>query len=320
MPALLLSVFLAEPAIGDPLDALDKEGWYTWSVEAVEDAPAWCCLTWNREMPVPQTCDLDNGNSGYGNCGDQRLVSGFVQVYAKVESGKTVKLRALSPDCRVEAKGGVTDLGPVDVDESFDLLSGLVGRDYGVSEDAVAAIAMHRGEAPLRFLSDAANGATEIDIRKSAMFWLGQVRFAEASGTIERLMFSDDSTEIRQHAAFVLAQSTSPNRTDALIRQGRSDTDGKTRAQAWFWLAQTGARESDEAIMRAIADDPDREVREEAVFALSQLPGERAVDALTAVLQDRRLDRGAREQALFWLAQSESDRALAVLEELLVSD
>lgn len=315
--ALLAGVCLPQPAAGAPLAAIDQDGWYTWRVEAAEGAPAWCCFEWHGEAAVPRACRLDSRDFGFGSCKDAGTVNGFVQIYAKVEDGEAVQLRALDPACPAEAEHGVSDLGEIAAGESFEWLRRLVRTDARASEDAVAAIAMHRGEAPLRFLIDAATGAAEGELRKSAIFWLGQVRISDASDTIERLMFTDERAGIRRHAAFVLAQSPAPNRTEALIRQGRQDSDGETRAQAWFWLAQTGASESEKAIMQAIIDDPDHEVREEAVFALSQLPGERAVDALIAVLEDRRLRREVREQALFWLAQSESDRALDVLQRLL---
>jgi len=72
---------------------------------------------------------------------------------------------------------------------------------------------------------------------------------------------------------------------------------------------------SEAAIRRAIAEDV--EVREDAVFALAQLPGERAVDALFAVLADLSLPSEVRKQALFWLVQSDSKRAYAYIDRLL---
>ncbi|HEX2138591.1 MAG TPA: HEAT repeat domain-containing protein [Woeseiaceae bacterium] len=315
--AFLLSVLLGSTAAAAQLHAFDTDGWHTWRVEAVEGAPAWCCFNRDEANARSRDCNLDS-RFGYGSCDGSATTGGLVQVYAKIEDGRPVELRVLSPECPVEVEGSVADLGEIDTEASFEWLSGLVRSGSRVSEDAMAAIAMHRGDAPLRFLTDAANGRAEGEIRKSAIFWLGQVRIPEASGTIERLMLSGDRPDIRQHAAFALSQSTSPNRTEALIRQGREDPNGDTRSQAWFWLAQTGARESEEAIRRAVAGDPDRDVREEAVFALSQLPEDRAVDALISVLRDRGLPREVREAALFWLAQSESDRALAIVERLLV--
>lgn len=142
---------------------------------------------------------------------------------------------------------------------------------------------------------------------------LGTVDVAENLHWLERLMFSDASPDVRQHAAFAVSQSSSPQRIPALIRQGQQDADGETRAKAWFWLARTGASEAESEIMQAIAADPDAQVRQEIVSALSQLPGERAVDAMIAVLKNRQLDLAVREEALFWLAHSETDRALAIL-------
>ena len=250
--AFLLAACLAIDAAAASLDALGPDGWYTWRVEAAEGAPAWCCFSWHDGAVTSRVCNLDR-HSGYGDCGDAEL-DGFVQVYARLDGGKTSKLRVLAPGCPVESRNDIADLGDVDAKTSFDWLRLHVRPDSRVAEDALAAIAMHRGEQPRRFLIDTAGDAAKGDIREAAL----------------------------------------------------------------FWLARTGARESEATIMRAVASDPEHEVREGAVFALSQLPGDRAVDALTAVLRDRELDRELREEALFWLAQSESERALEVLEQLLV--
>jgi HEAT repeat protein len=129
-------------------------------------------------------------------------------------------------------------------------------------------------------------------------------------------MFDDPSTEFREHAAFAYAQSKIDDRFETLIELGNKDSDADVRSQAWFWLAESGATESEAAIGFAIANDKSGDVREEAVFALSLLPEERAVKALAAVLEDRKLDKDVREQALFWLAQSESDEAFAYVDRL----
>jgi hypothetical protein len=250
--AVLLAACLVSSAAARTLDALGPDGWYTWRVEAADGVPAWCCFSWDNGSVTSRVCNLDR-HSGYGGCGDAEL-NGFVQVYARLDDGQPVELRTLAPGCPVESETEISDLGDVDSQASFDWLRRLVNPGSRVGEDALAAIAMHRGDAPRRFLLESARNAADGDLREAAL----------------------------------------------------------------FWLAQTGARESETTIMRAIASDPESDVREGAVFALSQLPQDRAVDALTAVLRDRSLDRELREEALFWLAQSESDRALAVVEQLLV--
>lgn len=311
----LLGMLVPEAAPADALAALDADGWYTWRVAAVEGAPAWCC-TIGGIVGAERPCRLDSRFSGYGDCGD-RTTDGEVRLYAMIEAGTVKKLRVLDPECPVEAGSVVSDLGPVAVEESFNRLRRLVERDSGVAEDALAAIAVHRGEEPLRFLVDAARGGAGTALRKNAIFWLGQVRIAEGAPVIEDLMFAGDVAGIRRHAAFVLANSSFPARHEALIRQGRGDSDAEVRSNAWFWLAQTGAAESEQAIVEAMNADPDRNVREEAVFALSQLPGDRAVDALLELVEDPQLDPELRKTALFWLVQSESDRAFVAVERLL---
>lgn len=303
-----------------PLDALAADGVYTWRVAATEDAPPWCCVRWRSGSAVACVCDLDSRHDNYSAADEYPGASGEMQIYAVIDSGKTRRIRALSLQCTVTSRLDITDLSLVDVDESLAWLKDNITPTSSVASDALAAIAVHKGAAALRFLVDMANAGRTMELRKEAIFWMSQARISESAGELERLMFHDDSAEIRQHAAFSLAQSTAENRADALIRQGREDNDPQVRSQAWFWLAQTGASQSEEAIQWALTNDDDDEVREEAVFAMSQLPEERAVDALLAVLGDRQLQREVREQALFWLAQSDSERAFEHLDRLLSSE
>jgi hypothetical protein len=318
--ALVLMTARSAPAHAAALDALSSDGLYTWRVDATDEAPAWCCYRWVHESPIAGTCDLDRNDGGFGSRDDAPALDGEMQIYASMVAGKVERIRALSPQCPVKSRRQIRDLGTIDGDESVAWLKTQV-KDYAKrSGDALAAIAVHRASSAMRYLSDLAGAGPVTEIRKDAIFWMGQVRITESSGELERLMFRDDSAEIRQHAAFSLAQSTAQTRGPALIRQGHDDRNAEVRSQAWFWLAQTGLPESEEAIRWAVVNDRDEDVREEAVFALSQLPDERSVDALFGVLGDRHLPQDVRKQALFWLAQSDSDRAYEYLDNLLTKD
>lgn len=329
--ALALSGWLCEGSMAATLDALAADGVYTWRVTATDEAPSWCCIRWSSGSVIACECDLDRRHDNYsavdgfrvGSGEMQSAVDGFpaasgeMQIYAAIESGKTRRVRALSPQCGVTSRLDIRDLGLVEVDESLAWLEDNVTPTSPVASDALAAIAVHEGAAALRFLVDIATGEHNLELRKEAIFWMSQARISESATELERLMFHDESAEIRQHAAFSLAQSTAENPADLLIRQGREDDDPEVRSEAWFWLAQTGASESEQAIRWALTHDEDNEVRKEAVFAMSQLPEERAVDALLAVLGNRQLQHELREQALFWLAQSDSERAFEHLDRLL---
>jgi hypothetical protein len=318
--ALALMAWPGGEPMAATLDALAADGLYTWRVAATDDAPSWCCVRWMRSSVVACECDLDSRHGNYSAGDEYAAASGEMQVYALINSGKAQRIRALSPQCAVTSRLNITDLGVVEVDESLAWLKANVTPTASGSSDALAAIAVHKGDAALRFLVDIADAGPTMELRKEAAFWMSLARISESADVLERLMFHDESADMRQHAAFSLAQSTAENRADALIRQGREDRDPEVRSQAWFWLAQTGATDSEEAIQWAITNDRDDEVRKEAVFAMSQLPGERAVDALLAVLGNRQLHREVREQALFWLAQSDSERAFEHLDRLLSSE
>lgn len=253
--AVLLSGFLAEPAIAAALDALDADGWYSWRVAAAEDAPARCCFTWDDKSPRSGACNLDSRHFNYGPCEGAGATNGFVQIYARIESGNAVQLRALSPECPIESGSAVSDLGEVDVDESFDWLSGQVGSDSRVGEQAIAAIAVHRGEAPLQYLFDAAHGAADGDIRKSAVFWLAQTGATESEEAIMQVITGDPDSDVREEAVFALSQLPGDRAVDALVAVVENrELHLESREDALFWLAQS---ESDRALAvfeRLLAD------------------------------------------------------------------
>lgn len=301
------------------LDALTDDGLYTWRIAATDGAPAWCCFRWNNDSPVRGSCDLDGPNYNFGTIDDARIDDGKVQIYAIIEDGVASSVRTLSLQCPVTSRQEIHNFGEVATTESLAWLQQQVQPDSDVSTDALASIAVHRGEAATRYLLEKASTGKPAQLRKDVIFWMGQVRIAESAEAIEQLMLTDESAEIRKHAGFVIGQSAAANRAGLLVRQGRNDSDADVRSQAWFWLAETGSAGAEAAILAAMRDDPDDDVREATVFALAQLPGERAVDALLNVLGDRELSKPVRKQALFWLAQSDSDRAHDYLGNLLAN-
>lgn len=100
------------------------------------------------------------------------------------------------------------------------------------------------------------------------------------------------------------------------LQQRSRDGARDERRDAWFWLGQRlGA--GVESLVREVLPKADGDLREHLVFVLSQMPAPAGVDALIALVEDRRLDRDLRSRALFWLAQSEDARAFAYLDRRL---
>jgi HEAT repeat protein len=316
IPALLAQANAAEPK-------LPRDGWTSWQLASVDNAPAWCCWSnWREGNGAPVACPLDR-EDGFG-VGDRDSTTDTVKVYARTTGGKIDRLQVLAASCPVDTKAPVHELADVSVDDSARWLVARVKEDgadsqkhRSLGEHALAALAMHPGEVASGALKSFTRDA-RVETRKSSVFWLSMLRGNEGADVTSSVMFNDQDSEVRKHAAFALAQTKSPRAATDLIRLGNTDKVGDVRAQAWFWLAQTGAANAEQAIVAGLRKDADAQVREQAVFALSQLPGDRAAKALIEVAQDQSLSREQRKRAVFWLSQSESDAAQAYLEKVLV--
>jgi HEAT repeat protein len=305
---------------------LPADGWSSWEVAAVDDAPAFCC--WNNGRTARggswSTCKLDGNDGGFGSRDDE--TTDTVRIYARTVGGKVDRLRALSASCPVEAATAIHDLGAVAEDDSARWLIDLgkqaelaTIKPQRIGDNVLAALAVHRGNFARDALAGMARNDARRETRRQAVFWLAQLRGAEGAEITSSVMFSDKDPDVRKHAAFALGQSKSPRVAADLIRLGSTDADADVRSQAWFWLAQKGAPEAENAISAALRKDQDDDVRERAVFALSQLPDERATKALIAVAEDQSLSRQQRKRAVFWLTQSDSEAAQAYLERVLTA-
>jgi HEAT repeat protein len=309
----LTSLALAPQAFAAEL-TLPRDGWTTWQVAAVDSAPDWCCWASGRDhRNAPRAaCKLDGKQEGYGNRNDE--TTDAIRVYVRTSGGKIDRLRALSATCPVETATQFNDLGTVAEQDSARWLTGMVKQQ---DEDALAALAMNRGNVARDAMTGFARNDAREETRKHAVFWLSQVRGAEGADITSSVMFNDKDPDVREHASFALSQSDAPRVVPDLIRLGQTDRSAEVRGQAWFWLAQTEAPGAESAIGAALRKETDEDVLERAILALSQLPDERATRALIAAAEDKSLSREMRKQAVFWLVQSETDGALEYLERVL---
>lgn len=321
----LTSMVLGPPALAAELQ-LRADGWSSWEVATVDDAPAWCC--WDNGHSARggawTSCKLDGNDGGFGSRDDE--TTDTVRIYVRTTGGKVERLRALSASCPVEAATAIHEVGEVTEDDSARWLIGLgkqVDRGevqrHRIGDTVLAALAIHRSTVARDALAGMARNDARKETRKKAVFWLAQVRGAEGAEITSSVMFNDQDADVRKHAAFALGQSKSPRVAADLIRLGNTDKVGDVRAQAWFWLAHTGAPEADSAISAALRNDSDDSVRERAIFALSRLPDDRGTRALIAAAEDQSLSREQRKRAVFWLVQSESDAAQAYLDRVLTA-
>lgn len=297
---------------------MPREGWVSWEVPAVDNAPAWCCFEHSRGDGNRATCLLDQKKvSIVGGNGEK---TELVRVYARVKDGNVDRVRAFSASCPVQAETRIQSLGTVSADDSARWLGSLLKepklRD-GVVEHAISALAIHHGKVAQDAMVAIARHDPRRDARRHAIFMLAHLRGTAGAQVATSLMFDDPDADVRQHAAFAVSQSMSPSAEKDLIRLATSDAAADVRSHAWFALSQTKSALMEAAIGEALRSEPNRGVREHAIFALSQLPEERATSALIKIAEDKSLDREERKRAVFLLAQSEASAAQAYLERVL---
>ncbi|HEY5810458.1 MAG TPA: HEAT repeat domain-containing protein [Povalibacter sp.] len=315
---------LALPAVAGDLK-LPRDGWAGWEVPAVDEAPAWCCQDWHGSDATPRPCRLDSGHDGYGS--RDGATTDSIRVYARFDGGKIQRVRALSATCPVQTRTDIQELGTVSADDSARWLAELArtkdvdaSTQAAVSRDALAALAIHRGDVAQDALAGIASNDPRRKNRKEAVFWLAHLRGLPGAKVATAIMFGDEDADVREHAAFAVSQSKSPDAAGDLIRLANTDADTGVRARAWFWLAKTESPATEGAIGSALRKESSDEVRQQAIFALSQLPEERATRALIAVAEDRSRPSEDRKQAVFWLAQSQANGAQAYLEKVLTAN
>jgi PBS lyase HEAT-like repeat len=78
------------------------------------------------------------------------------------------------------------------------------------------------------------------ELRKSAVFWLGQAA-SDATAALNGLIEDEDSdVEVRKSAVFALSQRPNGEGVASLLSIARGKLDPRVRRQAIFWLGQSG--------------------------------------------------------------------------------
>jgi hypothetical protein len=157
-----------------------------------------------------------------------------VLLFRVVESAVD-RVRALSPDCEIDA-GGVRFhwLTGVKPTESVTLLEA-IGRP-----ESLRAIALH-ADASADLALERLTGAGQTDaMRRQAAFWIGAARGRRGLDFLKRLLAMESDPILRGRAIAGLAASHEPGALDLLISVARDDRDLRVRRQAMNALGRSG--------------------------------------------------------------------------------
>jgi len=306
-----------------------KPLWIAYGVEEIAGERSVCCG--NNTYGENVRCGSCNLEKEHGSTvGERRSGAvplergGQLVVLLRVADKRVMNLRLASENCTLDAGGlRVVWLTGVRAGESVELLVNYVRPeelqrhdDRGMSERALAAIALDADPAADRALAAFVAKTQPEGLREKAAYWLGAARGERGLVLLKQMANSDPSAEVRAQVSFALSVNQAPGAVEEMIRIAHDDESAQVRGQAFFWLAQKAGKKAQAAITGAIENDPDTEVKKKAVFALSQMPKEEGVPKLIQVAETNK-NPVVRKQAMFWLGMSNDPRALAFFEKVL---
>jgi hypothetical protein len=158
--------------------------------------------------------------------------------------GETLKIRFYVGG-RWRTRPNVTDLGHVPNQQAADYLLDLVRTERtSVAKEAIMPLTIIDDvEVWPALLRVARDDNRHQEVRKGAIFWLGQMAGERITGELKDVAEDDRmDREVRESAIFALSQRPKDEGVPALIRIVRTSRDPKLRKAALFWLGQSGDR------------------------------------------------------------------------------
>ena len=242
---------------------------------------------------------------------------GDALVLFRVEGNAVTRIRALSPNCEIDAGDvPVHWLSDVQPAESIALLNSYVPQHEFDTNGAITAIAMHADPGADAALERFVASDKPDWLRQRTASLLGSARGRRGLEILKNLIANDPSERVRERAISGLGNSRETDAADLLISIARTDKNPKLRAQAISSLNRKSGPKAVAAFKDAIESDSDASVRRRAVSALQNMPDGEGVPLLIQLVKTTK-DAEVRKQAMNSLGQSHDTRAMAFFEDVL---
>jgi hypothetical protein len=166
---------------------------------------------------------------------------GPVRVLMKVRDGEVIRIKTRVGGRWRSNRDGDLDIGVVEPQAAADFLLDIAESSRGeVAEDAILPALLARDVVVWpRLMEIARNDDRPTDVRKSAVFWLGQLAGEKVTeGLVDLVQDDDEDMEVRETAVFALSQRDGRRNTRQLMEIAQTNPHPQLRKQALFWLAQ----------------------------------------------------------------------------------
>lgn len=232
--------------------------WFAWSVPI--KGRSICC--WNGDNYGRNgngccgRCKLD-GNHGFSISGDDDDIGvsqmSEMLVVARVEQGKVRRVRLFSTTCGLDAQGKTVQLlTNVSPESSVEFFIAQI-RNADKEGEMLGALSMHEHPRVTPALIQLARNDPDTEVRRHALFWLGQKAGAKVAGELRRAVDEDPDDDVKQHAVFAISQLPAERSVPLLIDLVKTHKSRKVRERALFWLTQTGDQRAIDLIESILA-------------------------------------------------------------------
>jgi HEAT repeat protein len=183
----------------------------------------------------------------------------------------------------------------------------------GLREKAVFLVSQKRTSETEDILLDVVRNDPSREVKKKAVFWMGQVNTDRAAQALVQMLESASVDEdLREQAVFALMQQRT-ERGQAAVRRIAEDTRSPEglREKAVFWLGQHRSAENAQylrglfdRLASAPAGSSNESIRQKILFSLSQMRGQGNDEWLMQVAADSKHSVETRKQAIFSAGQA----------------
>lgn len=147
-------------------------------------------------------------------------------------------IRLIDPICEPDLQGLKVQLRTMTPEASVEWLASHV-RTADDPSELVTAIALHEHASVVPVLIRFARQDPARQVRRNAIFWLGQKAGEKAAAELRHAVDHDPDDDVKQHAVFAISQLPASRGVPMLIELVKTHKSRKVRERAMFWLAQT---------------------------------------------------------------------------------
>ncbi|HZS48562.1 MAG TPA: HEAT repeat domain-containing protein [Blastocatellia bacterium] len=167
-----------------------------------------------------------------------------------------------------------------------------------------------------QYLNEIATQDPSTELRKQAIFWLGQNGDDSTVDLLMGIYNADQNQEVKKHILFSLSQNQNAKARAKLYEIGRSANEPELRKQAVFWIGQQQSSDAVDYLGQLYSSEQNQSVREHIIFSLSQIHQKAAIQKLIDIAKnDPSVEM--KKKAMFWLGQSQDPDALEFFKQIL---